>query len=241
MLPEDTATISALLTKLATGAGQHLFTVNSWASQLNGTADTLTFLEQLRKEWQPITIPSSLSQEMMDICREYLSGYVGWPHLWAHTLRVTGNALGLAQEAGIEQEHAFLMGIFHDIGKLEEMNGGDSHETAGADIFRTMLSGRMPDKLITLMANVIAKSASPINPYTQVLYDADKLDKIGATGIARRISTDWGAQHIRYALGRVRDDALDFPAMHFLASRKLAKLKLAYTKKFVESIGAIHL
>src|SRR6187397_1803246 len=102
------STNSALLTKLAAGAGQHLFTVSSWATQLIGAADAHTFLAQLRKEWQPITIPSTLCQAMMDSCREYISRFVGWPHLWAHTLRVTGTAFSLAHDANIEPEHAFV-------------------------------------------------------------------------------------------------------------------------------------
>jgi putative nucleotidyltransferase with HDIG domain len=224
---------SSLLSRLATGAGQHLFTVNSWATQLGTTPEAQDFVEQMRKEWFPVNVPNRLCQEMMDFCRESISSHIGWPHLWAHTLRVTGTMLALVEEAQVEAENAFLMGIFHDIGKFEEMNDGDNHEDVGARLFYRTVKGHISDSLVNLMVNVIAKRASPNNPYAQLLYDADKLDKIGATGIARRVSTDWGAQHVRFALGRVRDDMTDFPRMHFPTSRHLAQDKLAYTEKFV--------
>jgi HD superfamily phosphodiesterase len=188
----------------------------------------------MHEEWMPLTIPEGLCQEMMDFARTYLSWYLGWPHLWAHTLRVTGTILALAPEAGIDPAHAFMLGIFHDIGKLDEMSGGDSHEEIGGRLLHEKLSGHYTRREVILMTNVIAKKASAANPYTQLLQDADKLDKIGATGFARRLSTRWGAEHVRYALGRVKDDAADLPDMHFPTSRRLGELKLDFTESFLQ-------
>jgi putative nucleotidyltransferase with HDIG domain len=227
--------VSPLLARLAVASRQHLFTADSWASHLGDDSEAQSFAEQLRREWLPFSVPDDFCREMMNFARDYVDGYGSWPHLWSHTLRVTGTALALAPEADIPPEHAFLMGIFHDISKLDEMNGGESHEEVGAEVFREAMQGHFPTALVNLIVNVIAKRTSPVNPYTQVLFDADKLDKIGATGIARRISTDWGSQHIRFALGRVQDDAADFPEMHFPTSKKLADLKLIFTSEFLDT------
>ncbi len=225
--------IPNLLTALAAGADQKLFTVNDWAIRLGESDVARQFVDQMRQEWLPLTVPDGLCQEMMDFARNYLSWYLDWPHVWAHILRVTGTMLTLAPEAGIDPAHAFILGIFHDIGKLDEMSSGENHEEIGARMLHEQLTGRYSRREVILMTNVIAKKASSMNPYSQLLHDADKLDKIGATGIARRLSTQWGAEHIRYALGRVKDDADDFPEMHFPASRDLGKLKYAFTTDFL--------
>ena len=230
--PVDSTEFQNLLAALAAGADQKLFAVSDWESRLGESELAREFVYQMRQEWLGLTVPDGLCQEMMEYARGYLSWYLGWPHIWAHILRVTGTALVLAPDAGIDPAHAFMLGIFHDIGKLDEMSGGDYHEEIGARLLHEKLTGHFTRREIILMTNVIAKKASDLNPYTQLLQDADKLDKIGATGIARRLSTHWGAEHIQFALSRVRDDADDFPDMHFPTSRDLGKSKLAFTADF---------
>jgi hypothetical protein len=84
---------------------------------------------------------------------------------------------------------------------------------------------------------VIAKQIGPSNPYAQLLYDADKLDKIGATGIARRLSTDYGVLHAGMALRRVADELSRFPAMHFPTSERLSESKATFSKAFLEQFA----
>src|SRR5262249_27725133 len=130
---------SRLLRALATGAGKQLFTVSDWATRLGDSAEAQAFLEQLRAEWLPMSVPDAFCQEMMDYGRNSLTWHVGWPLLWAHTLRVTGNALALMVEAKVEADHAFLVGLFHDLGKLEEITGGEMHEVIGARVLTEKL------------------------------------------------------------------------------------------------------
>jgi HD superfamily phosphodiesterase len=87
--------------------------------------------------------------------------------------------------------------------------------------------------VVTLLTNVIAKQASPLNPYARLIHDADKLDKIGATGIARRLSTSSGTEFAALALRRVEDDLLNFPDMRFPTSHRLAESKKAFTAAFL--------
>ncbi|MEP7289077.1 MAG: HD domain-containing protein [Chloroflexota bacterium] len=228
------STLSRLLTGLAAGADQKLFSVDSWANRLGDDPGARPFVAQMREEWCPITIPNEFCQQMMDTARNALSWHAGWPNLWAHTLRVTGTLLALAPEASVDLDHAFMIGIFHDIGKLNEIAYGDSHEAIGARMARRVLTDHYSPTVVTLISNVIGKKASSANPYTQLLYDADKLDKIGATGIARRMSLEADIQNVRYTLQRVQDDAIDFPAMHFPTSTKLSASKLEFTEAFFD-------
>ncbi len=225
-----------LLDQLAAGASRPLFSADDWAKRLGDEPAARHFVEQMRQEWYPITIPDEFCQQMMDFARQYLEWHPGWPHLWAHILRVTGIGLALAEEAKVDPAHAFLLGIFHDIGKLDEMRSegehGD-HGQIGARLAREKLEGHYSRQVATLFQDVIARKASPLNSYAQLIHDADKLDKIGATGIARRLSTDSGPRFAALALRRVEDDLNVFPDMHFPTSQRLADVKMEFTAWFL--------
>lgn len=225
-----------LLDKMAVGADDPLYSVDDWAQRLGDDPLAQQFIDQMREEWLPIDVPNELCRQMMSFSRRYMEQYQGWPHLWAHTLRVTGYALALAPEANVDIEHAFIMGVFHDIGKLDELRLGGDHEEIGAEMLRHHLNEHYPRSVVTLMENVIAKKASMVNPYARLIYDADKLDKIGATGLARRLSSVASIHYIPLALRRVADDRDDFPDMHYSTSEEIAESKKRYTDAFLSSI-----
>jgi HD superfamily phosphodiesterase len=233
--------VQHLIDGLSAGADAPLLSVDDWAQRLrdnpvaNETGNQVSeqFIEQMRLEWFPVTAPNEICQQMMDFVHEHLAAYRGWPHIWAHILRVTGNALALASEAGVDPAHAFMLGIFHDSGKLQEFHGGDDHEALGAALARAKLRTHYDRRNVTLISSVIAKQIGQTNPHAQLLYDADKLDKIGATGIARRLSTDYGVLHAGIALRRVEDELDRFPTMHYPTSDRLAESKATFTKAFL--------
>jgi HD superfamily phosphodiesterase len=225
--------IRHLLHGLAAGADQALFSPQDWAFRLGDEVAAHQFIGQMEKEWLPMTVPNEFCQQMLDFARDYLSWHPGWPHIWAHILRVTGYTLALAPEADIDPQIAFLLGIFHDVGKLDEFRSGDKHEEVGASLAQQKLKGTLKRSEVALIANVICKKASQQHPWSQVLYDADKLDKIGATGVARRLSTSRDERFTAVALRRVEDDLDDFPAMHFPLSKQLARDKVEFTSAFL--------
>jgi len=229
--------IQDLIDRLSAGEDKHLFSPDAWAARLGNDVAAEQFVEQMREEWLPVdSVSDPLCQAMLEFGRTYLSNrHSSWPHHWAHALRVTGTALMLAPEAGIEPSHAFMLGIFHDLGKLEEIlsDGEVSHEEIGAWLVRNQAWTHFSDQTITLLANVVAKKSHPSNPYTRLLHNADKLDKIGATGIARRLSTSFGVKYPDMALRRVRSDLESFPAMYFPTSRRMADLKKDFTESFL--------
>ncbi len=222
-----------LLDGLAAGADKPLFSVNDWSARLGDDPPARQFIDQMRQEWYPMAVPDAFCQQMMDFVRGYIGWHSGWPHLWAHILRVTGAALALAPEAGVEPAHAFLLGMFHDIGKLEELRSAESHEEIGARLAEEKLNGTYGRQAAAQFANIIAKKADDHNPYAGLLHDADKLDKIGATGIARRLSTERGPLLAALELRRVEDDLNSFPPMHFPPSQELAANKKAFTRSFL--------
>jgi HD superfamily phosphodiesterase len=225
--------LQRLLDGLSAGADKLLLSPDDWAARLGEGPAARQFVEQMRVEWLPATVPNPTCQHLMGLARSILENQRGWPHLWAHTLRVTGTALALAPEADIEPGQAFALGIFHDIGKLEELWNGGIHEEIGAAVAREKLNGYFDPQVVTLITEAIAKTASPANPYMRLIHDADKLDKIGATGIARRLSTNSGALYVGLALRRVEDELNSFPDMQFPTSQRLAALKKTFTESFL--------
>src|SRR5258708_10130009 len=165
-MPEPSILVSPkLLAALAAGADQKFFTVAAWTDGLRGVPRAEAFITQMGREWSSMSVPDQLCQQMTDFARGYLSGSPWWPHIWAHILRVTGWALALAPEAGIEVPYALVLGIFHDLGKLDEINGGEPHEQVGAELARQQLSGNFAADVVGHLARVIQKTADSADPY----------------------------------------------------------------------------
>ena len=72
-----------------------------------------------------------------------------------------------------------------------------------------------------------------------ILHDADKLDKIGAAGVLRRISTGTYPGWLPPALWRVGDDWDRFPSMHFDLSIALAQSKGDFLAWFLPLADAV--
>lgn len=237
----DPQGLSRLLQALAVGPETSLITPESWWRHFEaaGAIDSPAqhFLTQLRQEWMPIFMPDGRSYYAYMLVRRHLSAHPQFAPLWAHSMRVAGYCLGLAREAGVELETAFVIGITHDIGKLEEAVSGERHEQIGARWVEARLRRQLSPLTLRLIQAIIGKRAGWRNPYRQLLSDADKLDKIGATGIARRLSAGTGARHIVTTLRRMQTEVNAFRPMHFSASVQLAEQKLAFTREFLSAAG----
>ncbi|MBQ4479640.1 MAG: HD domain-containing protein [Victivallales bacterium] len=117
-------------------------------------------------------------------------------HDWDHTLRVKGTALRLGAQEGADLEVVAAAAILHDIARPQEMadQGRTDHAALGAiqaveilaregigdDAFRQHVSAcirthRFRNRTGEAPATIEAK----------VLFDADKLDSLGAIGLAR--------------------------------------------------------
>ena len=130
-----------------------------------------------------------------DIRAEVRAGFDGarGSHDWDHTERV----LRLCRRIGTREKADLfvltLAAMLHDIGRAEEdrSRGRRCHAEAGAAQAGTILAGRgLPEDLIGRIVHCIAahryrKAVKPETLEARVLFDADKLDSIGAVGIGR--------------------------------------------------------
>jgi uncharacterized protein len=120
--------------------------------------------------------------------RQYYTG-TDAAHGFDHVLRVLTLAERIAQAEGADLEIVRAAALLHDVGRTEEERGGGCHARIGAELAREILRGHPQDRVEAVVEAIAAhrfrRDPSPQSLEAQVLYDADKLDAIGAIGIAR--------------------------------------------------------
>jgi uncharacterized protein len=111
-------------------------------------------------------------------------------HDFDHVLRVLALAERLAQAEGADPEIVRAAALLHDVARVQEADRlTHDHAQAGAEIARRLLAGHPAEK-IEAVAHAIGAhrfrgGPAPQTIEAQVLHDADKLDAIGAIGVAR--------------------------------------------------------
>lgn len=110
-------------------------------------------------------------------------------HGFDHVLRVLALAERIARAEGANLEIVRAAVLLHDVGRAEEAQGKGCHARIGAERAREILQSYPQDK-VEAVAEAIAshrfrEGPDPRSLEAQVLYDADKLDAIGAIGVAR--------------------------------------------------------
>ncbi len=112
-------------------------------------------------------------------------------HDWFHIERVWKNAEAIARGEDCEQEIVALAALLHDIAD-SKFHGGD--ETVGPTLARNWLtSNGYPEEkiehIVAIIENISFKGGKELRTHESieldVVQDADRLDAIGAIGIAR--------------------------------------------------------
>lgn len=114
-------------------------------------------------------------------------------HDWTHVERVRALARRIARAEGADLFVVEASALLHDIAKTEEMRakGGFCHAEEGAKRARSILErlGVGPETVDHIVACIGThrkrKGAEPESPEAKILFDADKLDSIGAVGVGR--------------------------------------------------------
>ena len=137
-------------------------------------------------------IPERLYQRIRQEARSFFHDSRG-SHDWDHTERVLQLCLRIGRKEKTDLGILKLAAVLHDIGRSEEdrTNGKVCHSEAGAALARTILGAHgLPETTIDRVAHCIEthrfrNKAVPATKEAKVLFDADKLDSIGAVGIGR--------------------------------------------------------
>jgi uncharacterized protein len=116
-------------------------------------------------------------------------------HDFSHVLRVLALAEHLAEQEGADLSIVRTAALLHDLARAEDVEMGldadreTDHAIIAAAEARRILS-RQPEEIVEAVAHAIEahRFRNGIEPQTieaKVLFDADKLDAIGAVGTAR--------------------------------------------------------
>ncbi len=116
-------------------------------------------------------------------------------HGFDHVLRVLRAAEGLGQELGADLEVLRAAALLHDAAGAVPGPESDrqTHEQASAAFARQVLAGEgWPEDRVEAVAHCIRAhrcrgAEAPATLEARILYDADKLDVLGAFGVARTI------------------------------------------------------
>lgn len=114
-------------------------------------------------------------------------------HDWEHTLRVylLCRHIGIIEE--VDMEVLLVAAYLHDIGRCyqDASNGTICHAEKGAQMAWSIiqelpLTGKQKENVIhCIRTHRYRGNHAPETPEAKVLFDADKLDAIGAVGVAR--------------------------------------------------------
>jgi uncharacterized protein len=125
-------------------------------------------------------------------------------HDWDHTLRVHRLCKIIGDAEGADSLVTQAAAYLHDIGRIHQDNGKGKrcHAEIGASMARQLLNGcdlddrRKENILHCIAAHRYRRGETPETLEAKVLYDADKLDAIGAIGVARAFlfAGEWGAR-----------------------------------------------
>jgi len=184
-------------------------------------------------------------------------------HDLAHCLRVARLAVALAREEGADSEICLAAALLHDLVHLPK-NHPDSARTAGLGGELALEWCRAIPELAAragLIAGAVATHSfsaglAPASPEAAVLQDADRLEALGAIGLARVFATGgamgaglwhprdpwgdarplddkrWSLDHFRTKLLRLRD------GMNTAAGRRLAASRDQVLRDFLAALAA---
>ncbi len=174
-------------------------------------------------------------------------------HDFDHVLRVLANAKHIGQIEGANMDILRTAALLHDIARPEQNRTGKDHAIEGARCAKEILGATgQPKDFVDAVCHAIAthrfrSNTPPQTLEAKILYDADKLDSIGAVGIARAFAygghinrplwrEDEAGQHtalqeFRFKLSHVKDKLFTGTA------RQMAKKRHHFMVDFFEQMA----
>jgi uncharacterized protein len=126
------------------------------------------------------------------MARRYFQGARG-SHNWEHTLRVCRLCERIGTVEGVDMDVLLVAAYLHDIGRSfqDDSHGAVCHAEKGAHLAvpiverLTLTAHQKENVLHCIRSHRYRSNHRPRTPEARVLFDADKLDAIGAVGVAR--------------------------------------------------------
>ena len=118
----------------------------------------------------------------------------GGGHDWDHTRRVIRNAEKLLESVpGADREKVLFGALLHDCARPEEHDskGRVCHARRGAELAAELMEkAELPPEFIAAVKEIVRThryrdGLAPATPEGKIVFDADKLDSLGAAGLGR--------------------------------------------------------
>jgi len=164
----------------------------------------------------------------------------GWPHV-LRVARLADEIIERGKLAGYDREVLATAIVLHDVGRF--LPGEGHHAVKSAEYARGLLSrlgweeARVEQVAHVILAHSYSLGVEPKTLEAMILSDADKLDALGAVGIARVFHT--GCQLGRSfseSLRHFAEKILRLPSLLRLeASREIARERILIVEAFVKS------
>lgn len=132
----------------------------------------------------------ALPASLVEKAKAYFSGQDP-AHDWYHNLRVMALCERIGREEGADMTVLRLAALLHDIGRAQERETGECHAEISARECVALLRAQGYDEqlIATVQKAILTHRFRKNNPPTtleeQILFDADKIDSIGAIGVVR--------------------------------------------------------
>ncbi len=135
---------------------------------------------------------ASLLEEIKALAKEMFDGARG-SHDWDHTLRVSRLCERIGAAEGADMDVLRVAAYLHDIGRCyqDASNGAVCHAEKGAEMAIPIvqalpLTQHQKENIVhCIRSHRFRGNHTPKTAEAKVLFDADKLDAIGAIGVAR--------------------------------------------------------
>ncbi len=174
-----------------------------------------------------------------------VGGTVQYRFRWEHVQQVVQEAQFLARELGADPEIATAAAWLHDICKSEPNHGVRGAEAAAAFLARTTFhQKKIPavDHAIRHHAGLFRRpGAEPLSPVdTAILWDADKLTKLGVPQVAMLLCGPYAQGHtLSERRAQVHDYVFSWidrtvESMNTEIGRELAGIRYTQMKDFLE-------
>lgn len=204
-----------------------------------------------------------MNEKIIDLIKEEAQSYFNLAcpsHDWSHVERVYNLCLDIGKKEKADLDILKLAAFLHDIGRQREMANPDeiNHAQVSFDIASEILkkykiNGEISKNILNcISAHRFRKNRLPETIEAKVLFDADKLDSIGAIGVARAyawagkqsiklyssknyLGTGYEKEHspvteFRYKLSHVKDKLFTKTA------KKMAEQRHAFMESFFKQL-----
>lgn len=182
-------------------------------------------------------------------------------HDFFHVERVVANAIAIARAEGLREDISAIAALLHELFTLPKSHpeshlaGDRCAEHARAVLHREGAPAAIVEPICTAIEDhAFSKGAVPDAPEARALQDADRLDALGAIGLARMWATsaemkrpfyapvdpfcearppndkEWGLDHVYKKLLVVPE------RLHFASARAIAAERVTFLRAFVAQL-----